>query len=99
MNNIVFYICYSVCLFLGVDVSFPQGVLPFPEGYYWSSDDLVQLSGWDGGGVARFYIKDGCQGVLPQICSAITENPIVLFCVLMVAVFIGVKLLRRLCDA
>lgn len=98
MNDIVFFICYGVCLFLGVRVNFPEGVLSFPDGYYWNSSDLVQPGGWEDGSVANFHINYGSQGVLPQFCSAIVENPIVLFFVLMIAVFIGVKLLRRLCD-
>lgn len=109
MSEIIYHIYEFICEFVGGDFYVGWlGLTPSDVGINLYEDTNIVLSVdsqsgiinsmWLGAYPGASFSEKGVP-ILLRFASAIVDNPIVLFFVIMFAVFIGVKLLRRLCDA
>ena len=99
MNYVIYNIYSWICALVGGYYNIEWLDIPFdyefyqPNGVYaGGNNEILTVIGW--------YSDDpAVQPIIPSLCNAITSNPIVLICVIMILVFVGVRILRRLCDA
>ena len=99
MNYVIYNVYSWICALVGGYYSI--GWLNIPADYETFHHDGVYAGGnGDIFTVIGWHSEDpAVQPIIPSLCNAITSNPIVLICVIMILVFVGVRILRRLCDA
>lgn len=90
----------------GTDIYFPRlDIFKVPDGTTFLANDFVEVQGSymsDGEYITRVVFDaydNGYSSIIGQFCNSITSNPIILAFVIMVLVFVGVRILRRLMDA